>query len=100
MEGMAQQPFTINNQFQALNGSGPQYLSDMLNIRNISYGLRSTNTITLDVPRTKHKTLGDRAFKAAAPRLWNSLPMELRSITDISTFKRNLKTYYFNIAYP
>ena len=48
--------------FNALNGHGPQYLSEMLTTRNVHYGLRSHEALTLNIPRTKRKTLGDRAF--------------------------------------
>jgi len=36
---------------------------------------------------------GERAFSVAGPSVWNSLPADVRHITDISTFKRHLKTY-------
>ena len=39
--------------------------------------------------------LGARSFYAAAPYLWNSLPTELRDIQSLSTFKRKLKTHFF-----
>ena len=45
------------------------------------------------------KTLGDRAFAVAAPRLWNSLPEELRSKSDINHFKRHLKAHFFTKAF-
>jgi len=40
--------------------------------------------------------LGDRSFKIAGPRLWNSLPAELRQ-QDIcfTAFRRLLKTFLF-----
>ena len=44
---------------------------------------------------SKKKTLGDRAFAVAAPRLWNCLPEELRSKSDIEVFKRHLKAHFF-----
>ena len=44
-------------------------------------------------------TLGDRAFMAAAPELWNALPLNLRSIPDFNIFKRDLKTYLFIQAF-
>ena len=44
-------------------------------------------------------TLGDRAFAAAAPKLWNQLPSELRRITFIDHFKRALKAYLFKKAF-
>ena len=83
----------------ALHGHSPQYIKDMFTIRNTGYGLRSSGVLTLEEPHTRRKTLGDRSFKAAAPRLWNSLPKELRHIDDVDTFKRKLKTHYFTIAY-
>ena len=53
----------------------------------------------LAVPRTRLKTYGDRAFSAAAPRLWNQLPPELRSVTSVDQFRSQLKTYLFKLAY-
>ena len=85
--------------FNALNGRGPTYLSDMLCIRKVQYGLRSSEVPTLNVPQTKRKTLGDRAFNVAAPKLWNSLPKDLRAINTIPEFKTKLKTYLFALAY-
>ena len=34
--------------------------------------LRSASTAQLHVPKTKRKTIGDRAFPVAASRIWNS----------------------------
>ena len=45
------------------------------------------------------KSFGDRSFSVAAPPLWNALPVSLRSIKCISTFKSNLKTYLFKLAF-
>ena len=36
----------------------------------------------------------------ASPALWNSLPVSVKSFEDISTFRRHLKTYLFDPAYP
>ena len=44
-------------------------------------------------------TLGDRSFQVAAPALWNVLPREIRSITDLGIFKRHLKTHLFREAF-
>ena len=55
-------------------------------------------TKTLDVPATR-LCLGDRAFAVAGARHWNLLPKELRLITDIATFKSQLKTHLFRIAF-
>ena len=55
--------------------------------------------IFLAVPMTRLKTYGDRAFSAAAPRLWNQLRLELRGVTSVDQFRTQLKTYLFKLAY-
>ena len=48
------------------------------------------------VPRTR-KRFGDRAFAVAAPRVWNSLPTDIKLHRSTTTsFKRRLKTVLFN----
>ena len=39
--------------------------------------------------------IGTRSFSAAAPKLWNGLPVELRQATSLNGFKSRLKTYLF-----
>ena len=57
--------------------------------------LHSADVHTCTVPRTQSR-LGDRSFGVAEPRLWNSLPAELRQ-QDIcfTEFRRLLKTFLF-----
>ena len=43
-------------------------------------------------------TIGDRAFIAAAPKLWNTLPLTLRNIHNFNLFKNKLKTSLFRQA--
>ena len=66
-----------------------------VNLKSSSYNLRSSDSILLSMPAVRSKTLGDRAFMVAAPRLWNSLPKDLRAITNVNSFKAHIKTYLF-----
>ena len=45
------------------------------------------------------KSFGDRSFSVAAPTLWNNLPASLRSMSSISSFKSQLKTHLFRLAF-
>ena len=86
--------------FKALHGLAPQYLRSLISIKTSCCNLRGSNTLLLAMPSVKSKaTLDDREFAAAAPSLWNSLPCELRSITCVTSFKTQLKTYLFSLAY-
>ncbi len=85
--------------FNAINNLAPSYLSEILTIRNHGRALRSSGQLLLEVPRTRLKQWGDRSFAVAAPRLWNSLPPDIRTTTDLSLFKSKLKTHFFRLAF-
>ena len=52
------------------------------------------------MPAVRSKTtLVDGAVMVAAPTLWNSLPKELRVITNVNSFKAHINTYLFRTVY-
>ena len=53
----------------------------------------------VDDSKNKFKSRGDRSFAAAAPKLWNKLPVQVRRSQDIGTFKSRLKTHLFTTAF-
>jgi len=55
--------------------------------------------MVLEVPRSKRRSRGDRAFSVAAPTLWNSLPVAVRTAGSLSIFKSLLKTHLFELAF-
>ena len=85
--------------YKALHEEQPVYLRSLIAISLPSRSLRSNRGITLSVPRIKTNT-GARAFRSCAPSLWNNLPLSVRSGTSVATFRRRLKTYLFNLAFP
>ena len=56
--------------------------------------LRSSSQGLLSKVRTS-TAYGRRSFAAAAPELWNDIPMSLKTADSISSFKSQLKTYLF-----
>ena len=79
----------------------PSYITDLIHTKtNTRYLLRSNEGVLLTHPSGRmKKSFGGRSFSAAAPTLWNALPVSLRGIKCISTFKSNLKTYLFKSAF-
>ncbi len=84
--------------WKSLHNMAPSYLLDLLSPYVPARNLRSSDKLLLTIPRTT-TAFGDRAFSTAAPKLWNSLPLELRQCTSLEQFKTGLKTFLFNIAY-
>ena len=85
--------------YQAISTKQPAYLHSMLTPARQPRQLRSYGSGLLSVPRV-NTNAGTRAFSVAAPTLWNSLPDSVKSARNIASFRRNLKTYIFKMAYP
>ena len=78
----------------------PQYIQDLINdYITPQRNLHSGSKCLLETPNYNLESYGKRAFSVAAPRLWNSLPMELKTSTSIDIFKKKLKTYLFKHSY-
>ena len=48
--------------------------------------------------KPNYKSLGELAFTFYGPKVWNSLPSDIKNIKNINTFKSNLKTFLFRRA--
>ena len=86
--------------FKAINRWAPQYLVEMVKPRTTrSRVLRTDKHLVLEVPRTRCKTFGDRAFASSGPRLWNQLPGNIRAADTTTQFKGLLKQHLFEKAF-
>ena len=87
--------------YKSYHGIGPEYLQQMIVKHQAKCeGLRSAqHQDLLVIPLTRSKTFANRSFTVAAPLLWNALPSNIRTCSDLLTFKKNLKMYLFNQAF-
>lgn len=85
--------------YKALNGDAPVYISELLQRYEPTRALRSQSKTLLVIPKTRLSRAGDRSFRSYGPRLWNSLPAHVRSAESVSSFKKQLKTHLFSLAY-
>ena len=86
--------------FKIMNNMAPTYLQDLLGHHQPARCLRSSSDKWRFAEQHYNlKTYGYRAFSVAAPRIWNMLPMNIRSISNINIFKSELKTHLFKQTY-
>ena len=74
--------------FKCIHDLAPSYLADLI-------VMRRGHDLSLAVPRCSSR-IGDRAFSVAGPRLWNALPVNIRQIKTLETFKTQLKHHLFS----
>ena len=82
-------------------GSSPPYLQELcLPVASVlgRQHLRSAGRNDLLVPQFRTVNYGLRGFAISGPRLWNTLPHDIRqSVGNLNLFKNKLKTYFFQL---
>jgi len=76
----------------------PTYMAALIDNYRPLRMLRSSDQLLLHQPFVR-LALASKAFSVSAPTVWNSLSIECRSSTSLTTFKRLLKTELFTRAY-
>ena len=87
--------------FKCLRGLAPPYLAEQLSFRKLKprqLRLDADRTLLEKPFKTKYRST-ESAFSVCAPKLWNSLPREIRETETLDLFKTSLKTHLFGIAY-
>ena len=84
--------------YNCIMGTAPSYLCDCLQLYTPSRTLRSaSDTLGLQIPRTRLSTVGSHAFSVFGPSTWNDLPLHLRQKPSLDSLRFNLKTFLFPI---
>ncbi len=64
--------------YKALHGLAPVYMTELLTVYTPRHNHRSSDSGLLTISITCLRSMGDQAFSSVAPKLWNSLPTEIR----------------------
>lgn len=71
----------------------PNYINQLLTVsRNSSYCLRSKTMRNLEIPKFNTE-LFKQTFSYMSVKAWNALPIEIRKINNLQTFKKALKSH-------
>ena len=71
-----------------MHKTAPQYICVLIIPRKYNRAVKSNNSFALVVPMIKLKHYGERSLSDAAPVEWNKLNVEIRSLTNLETFKK------------
>ena len=80
--------------YKALNGLAPEYISDIFTKVSESHmrNLRSVDYDLLRVPSSR-TSYYENSFTISSAKLWNELPLDIRNISVLNTFKNTLKAH-------
>ena len=74
--------------FKCIRGMNPPYLNEMFTIKDQPYNFRDQMMVAL--PKFKTQTYGYRSFRYYGGKVWNALPINVKTVTEINAFKRHL----------
>jgi exonuclease III len=96
--------------YKIVRGTAPEYLQELVPRDNDILGMRPTRANSvIDFYKLKYPKLSSvnansklrrRRVSVFLPTVWNSLPLDLRSVHPIELFKSKLKTRLFLEAFP
>ena len=86
--------------FNALQGTAPQYLEELVVLYQPTMSLRSESGAFLAVPTTRGVAYSNRCFIKAAATLWNNLPVTISSTRPLIASKGRKINNLFVLAFP
>ena len=85
--------------YKCIHRLAPNSLSSILTTRTRDNRLRQKQVCHELNTHSSAKLVGKQAFGTHAPELWNKLPLNIRTIRTLQSFKHILKTHLFQSAY-
>ena len=67
--------------YKAINNIGPKYINELVNLNSSSRATRAS------IPRVRTTKNGLYSFRFTAAKVFNDLPLDLRTCIDLKTFK-------------
>ena len=93
--------------YKALSCGLPGYIKSCVQPYTSARDTRRSNPskLILDTPFYDRKLHSSKlhlhnSFSYSAPRLWNEIPLDIRSAPSVSSFRKLLKSHLFSQAYP
>jgi hypothetical protein len=83
---------------KVLQDHQPRYLVDLALKYYPTRQLRSSSQCRLTKPSGLASRIGSQAFSNDSEEVWNSLSIELRNTTELTTFKTKLKTHLYDAS--
>ena len=77
--------------YKCINNMTPEYLKDLVEIKQSNYSFRYENTVKIPTARTV--TNWQSLFRFESARVWNNLPNEFRKTMSFREFKGLIRTW-------
>ena len=77
--------------FKIVNNIAPTFIQNLIMLKFSQYSMRKDNTAV--VPKANTSKYGLKSLVHDGPRIWNSLPNEMRKIVNYGEFRRLIRNW-------
>ena len=79
--------------FKALNDILTPDFSEIFQLNESLYGLRSNGSQKPCIPNINSARFGKDSIRYFGPVIWNSIPAEIRNANTLSSFKKEIRSH-------
>ncbi len=77
--------------YDVVNGRTPSYIQQLFEVKETPYNLRDCSKTI--IPKTNSTTYVLTSFKHGGNKIWNSLPVDIRTSESLAIFKRKISKW-------
>ena len=79
--------------YKSVSNINPMYMNEIFRLRKTSRALRTNYKLKLDVLTINQVSFGDQTLRCYGPKIWNLLPLYIKSSENLEGFKNIVKSW-------
>ena len=79
--------------FKTIYDLNPSFMNDLFQLGESNRPVREKYRLNLNVPKTNQVRFGTKSLRNLAPKIWNSLPPNIKSVDNLNSFKALIKNW-------
>ena len=79
--------------FKTLNNINPSFMKELFQIRITNRPVRENYLFNMFAPKTNQVKYGTKSLRNLAPKIWNSLPLQIKIAENLDIFKDLIKSW-------
>ena len=83
--------------YKTINNINPSFMKQIFQLRETSRTVQNQYKLNLSVPKVNQVSYGEKSLRCYGPKIWNSLPIHLKSCENLNTFKDIIKNWIGSI---
>ena len=79
--------------FKTLNDINPSFMKELFQLRITNRPVPENYLFNMFVPKTNQVKYGTKSLRNLAPKIWNSLPLQIKTAENLDIFKDLIKSW-------